>query len=108
MHRAIRAKEIIAEQLVRRYSKRIEASNGTCVKGAVDPTTGLILGENNPIKNAGQVNACMTLNIRGTLEDNSPIMTRRCSTPLRKRMRRTPILLGPEISSGRRMASRSP
>ena len=33
VHRAIRAKEITAEQLVQLYFKRIEAYNGTCVKG---------------------------------------------------------------------------
>src|SRR5260221_6538470 len=65
VHRAIRAKEITAEQLVRFYFKRIEAYNGTCVKGEVDPATGLMLGEITPIENAAQVNAYMTLNIRG-------------------------------------------
>ncbi len=69
VHRAIRAKEITAEQLVQLYFKRIEAYNGTCVKGEVDPATGLMLGEITPIENAGQVNAYLTLNIRGTLED---------------------------------------
>src|SRR6478672_3419218 len=65
VHRAIRAKEITAEQLVQLYFKRIEAFNGTCVKGEVDPATGLMMGEITPIENAGQVNAYMTLNIRG-------------------------------------------
>jgi amidase len=65
VHRAIRAKEITAEQLVQLYFKRIEAYNGACVRGAVDPETGLMLGEITGIENAGQVNAYMTLNIRG-------------------------------------------
>src|SRR5499433_836837 len=77
VQRAIRAKEITAEQLVQLYFKRIEAYNGTCVKGEVDPATGLMFGEITPIENAGQVNAYMTLNIRGKrsktdLLDNDP------------------------------------
>src|SRR3954464_11834796 len=79
VHRAIRAKEITAEQLVQLYFKRIEAFNGTCVKGEVDPATGLMLGEITPIENAGQVNAYTTLNIRGKRSktdraDNDPKM----------------------------------
>jgi amidase len=35
------------------------------VKGDVDPATGLMLGDLTPIENAGQLNAYMTLNIRG-------------------------------------------
>ena len=65
VHRAIRAKQITAAQLVNLYFKRIEAYNGTCVKGDVDPATGLMLGDLTPIENAGQINAYMTLNIRG-------------------------------------------
>ncbi len=79
VHRAIRAKEITAEQLVQLYFKRIEAYNGTCVKGEVDPATGLMFGEITPVENAGQVNAYMTLNIRGKRSktdraDNDPKM----------------------------------
>ena len=37
VHRAILAKQLTATQLVTDYLKRIEAYNGTCVKGAVDP-----------------------------------------------------------------------
>src|SRR5260370_10573035 len=79
VHSAIRAKEITAEQLVRLYFKRIEAYNGTCVKGEVDPATGLMYGEITPVENAGQVNAYMTLNIRGKRSktdraDNDPKM----------------------------------
>src|SRR5712671_2252902 len=65
VHRAIRAKQITAVQLVNLYFKRIEAYNGACVKGDIDPATGLMLGELTPIENAGQVNAYMTLNVRG-------------------------------------------
>jgi amidase len=64
VHRAIRAKQITAEQLVILYFKRIEAYNGVCVRGEVDPATGLMLGDLMPIENAGQLNAYMTLNIR--------------------------------------------
>src|SRR5262245_60445382 len=79
VHRAIRAKEITAEQLIQLYFKRIDAYNGTCVKGEVDPATGLMYGEITPIENAGQVNAYITLNIRGQRSktdraDNDPKM----------------------------------
>jgi amidase len=79
VHRAIRAKEITAEQLVQLYFKRIDAYNGSCVKGEVDPATGLMYGEITPVENAGQVNAYMTLNIRGKRSktdrtDNDPKM----------------------------------
>ena len=65
VHRAIRAKEVTAVQLVNLYFKRIESYNGTCVKGEVDAATGLMYGELTPVENAGQLNAYMTLNIRG-------------------------------------------
>ena len=109
VHRAIRAKEITAEQLVQLYFKRIEAYNGTCVKGEVDPATGLMFGEITPIENAGQLNAYMTLNMRGKRSktdpaDNDPKMLDALETA----GRRTSILPEPEISSGRCMASQSP
>ena len=72
VQRAIRAKEITAEQLVQLYFKRIEAYNGTCVKGDIDPSTGLMFGDITPIENAGQVNAYMTLNIRGKRSKTDP------------------------------------
>src|SRR6195256_358101 len=72
VHRAIRTKEITAEQLVQLYFKRIEAYNGTCVKGEIDPATGLMFGEITPIENAGQVNAYVTLNIRGKRSKTDP------------------------------------
>jgi hypothetical protein len=65
VHRAIRAKQITATRLVQNYFKRIEAYNGTCVKGGIDAATGLQLGEITPVENAGQLNAYMTLNVRG-------------------------------------------
>jgi amidase len=72
VQRAIRAKEITAEQLVQLYFKRIAAYNGTCVQGEVDPATGLMFGEITPIENAGQVNAYMTFNIRGKRSKTDP------------------------------------
>lgn len=79
VHRAIRAKQLTTTQLVNLYLKRIEAYNGTCVKGAVDPATGFQLANIEPIENAGQINALMTLNIRGKRSktdslDNDPKM----------------------------------
>ena len=65
VQRAIRARQITATQLVQLYFKRIEAYNGICVKGEVDPKSGLMLGEIQPVENAGQLNAYTTLNIRG-------------------------------------------
>jgi Asp-tRNA(Asn)/Glu-tRNA(Gln) amidotransferase A subunit family amidase len=37
VHRAMLAKQLTAQQLVGYYLKRIEAYNGRCVNGAVDP-----------------------------------------------------------------------
>jgi len=79
VHRAIRANQLTATQLVQLYFKRIEAYNGTCVKGDLDPATGLMLGDLTPIENAGQLNAYTTLNIRGKrsktdASDNDPKM----------------------------------
>jgi Asp-tRNA(Asn)/Glu-tRNA(Gln) amidotransferase A subunit family amidase len=79
VQRAIRSKQITATQLVQLYFKRIDAYNGTCVKGEVDPATGLMLGDLTPIANAGQLNAYMTQNIRGKRSksdtaDNDPKM----------------------------------
>ena len=80
VHRAIRAKQITAEQLVSLYFKRIEAYNGTCVKGDIDSVAGLMLGDLTPIENAGQINAYVTLNVRGQRSktdraDNDPKMS---------------------------------
>ena len=79
VQRAIRSKQITASQLVQLYFKRIDAYNGICVKGDVDPATGLMLGDLTPIENAGQLNAYMTPNIRGKRSksdtaDNDPKM----------------------------------
>jgi amidase len=72
VHRAIRAKEITAQQLVQLYFRRIEAYSGSCANGEVDPATGLMLGQITPIENAGQVNAYITLNIRGRRSKTDP------------------------------------
>jgi len=104
VHRAIRAKEMTAEQLVQLYFKRIEAFNRTCVKGEVDPATGLMFREITPIENAGQVNAYTTLNIRAK---RSKIDSGDW-TPLRPRGRRTSSLPAPELSLGRCTAFPSP
>ena len=79
VQRAIRAKQITAVQLVNLYFKRIAAYNGTCVKGDVDPASGLMLGDLTPVENAGQINAYVTLNVRGKRSktdtaDNDPKM----------------------------------
>jgi amidase len=65
IHRAIMARQLTATQLVTAYLKRIEAFNGTCVKGEVDPKTGFQLGDIEPVENAGQLNALITINLRG-------------------------------------------
>src|SRR5262245_53903698 len=65
IHRAIMAKQLTATQLVTAYLKRIEAYNGTCVKGEVDPKTGFQLGDIEPVENAGRLNALITINLRG-------------------------------------------
>ncbi|MBI2987680.1 MAG: amidase [Deltaproteobacteria bacterium] len=73
VHRAFKAKQLTATQLVNFYLKRIEAYNGTCVKGDVDPATGLQLGDITPVEKAGQLNALMTLNIRGKRSKTDPV-----------------------------------
>src|SRR5258706_1692537 len=65
VHRAILAKELTATQLVTYYLKRIEAYNGACVNGAVDPKTGFVLGDIAPKEKAGKLGALMTVNLRG-------------------------------------------
>ena len=77
VHRAILNRQLTATQLVGYYLKRIEAYNGPCVRGAVDPASGKQLGDIEPIANAGKVNALITLNLRGKRSetdkaDNSP------------------------------------
>ena len=73
VHKAIKAKQLTATRLVNFYLKRIEAYNGACVQGAVDPHTGLQLGDVEPIENAGQLNALITLNIRGKRSKTDPV-----------------------------------
>ena len=79
IHRAIKARQINATQLVNLYLKRIEAYNGPCVRGAIDPASGKLLGDIEPVANAGKVNALITLNLRGKRSktdktDNDPAM----------------------------------
>jgi len=79
VHRAILARQLTAAQLVGYYLKRIEAYNGPCVRGAIDPASGRQLGDIEPIANAGKVNALITLNLRGKRSetdktDNNPAM----------------------------------
>ncbi|MBI3939777.1 MAG: amidase [Acidobacteria bacterium] len=73
VHRAFKAKQLTATQLVNLYLKRIEAYNGTCVKGVVDPATGLQLGDITPVENAGQTHALITLNLRGERSRSDPV-----------------------------------
>jgi len=56
---ALLTKRVTTEQVVRAYLARIKAYNGTCVKQPHG-----ILGVIEPIPNAGQINALMTLNLR--------------------------------------------
>ena len=65
VHRAFRAKKLTATELVKRYLERIRAYNGVCVSGDVGAATGLQLGDITPIPNAGQLNAFITLNLKG-------------------------------------------
>ncbi len=79
VHRAILAKQLTATQLVGYYLKRIDAYNGTCVRGAVDPATGYQLGDIEGVEKAGKVNALITLDLRGKRSktdtvDNAPDM----------------------------------
>jgi Asp-tRNA(Asn)/Glu-tRNA(Gln) amidotransferase A subunit family amidase len=73
VHRAIKTKHLTVTRLVKLYLKRIEAYNGTGVQGTIDPATGLQLGEVEPIKNSGQLNALITLNVRGSRSKTDPV-----------------------------------
>lgn len=102
IHRAILAHELTATQLVGFYLKRIEAYNGQCVKGAVDPATGFVLGDIEPIEKAGKLGALMTLNVRGERSrtdtvDNDPRMPDAVETAhaLDEEFARTGRLAGP-------------
>lgn len=102
VHRAFLAKKLTAAKLVQMYLKRIEAYNGVCVRGAVDPATGLFLGDITPIENAGQINALITLNVRGKrsktdLVDNDPSMPDALETAraLDEHLAKTGKLVGP-------------
>ena len=56
---AIRRKEITSTRVVELYLARIKAYNGTCVNQPKG-----ILGPVSTIKNAGKINALLTLNLR--------------------------------------------
>ncbi|MEJ1963203.1 MAG: amidase family protein [Gammaproteobacteria bacterium] len=56
---ALLSKRVTTVQIVRAYLARIKAYNGTCVKQPQG-----ILGVIEPVPNAGQINALMTLNLR--------------------------------------------
>jgi amidase len=78
IHRAILARDLTATQLVDLYLKRIEAYNGQCVGGTA-AANGFVLGDIEPIEEAGKLGALMTLNIRGKRSktdavDNDPNM----------------------------------
>ena len=73
VHNAIKSKRLTVTRLVNFYLKRIAAYNGICVRGAVDPDTGLQLGDVEPIENAGQLNALITLNLRGKRSRTDPV-----------------------------------
>jgi len=75
IHRAILARQLTATELVNAYLKRIEAYNGTCVKGAVDPATGLQLGDIEPVEHASKLNALITINLRGKRSKTDPVDT---------------------------------
>ena len=59
---AILRGELTSTRVVQFYLNRIKAYNGTCVN---QPDGVLGLGPVTPIKNAHQLNALMTLNLRG-------------------------------------------
>jgi amidase len=64
VHQALRAKKLMAAELVNIYLARIKAYNGVCVRGDIDSATGLQLGDLTPIPNAEQLNAFITLNLK--------------------------------------------
>jgi Asp-tRNA(Asn)/Glu-tRNA(Gln) amidotransferase A subunit family amidase len=64
VHRAFRAKQLTATELVNLYLARIKAYNGVCVGGDIDAATGLQLGDITPTPHAGQLNAFITLNLQ--------------------------------------------
>jgi amidase len=102
IQRAIMAKEITARDLVGLYLQRIAAYNGQCVKGTVDPATGFVLGDIEPIEKAGKLGAIMTVNLRGKRSrtdtlDNDPAVPDALETAaaLDEEFARTGRLKGP-------------
>ncbi len=70
VHQAILARQLTVTQLVTDYLHRIDAYNGRCVNGVIDPATGLQLSEITPKEHAGQLNAIITINRRGQRSGN--------------------------------------
>src|SRR5215471_10929523 len=102
VQRAILAKQLTAKDLVGLYLKRIEAYTGTCVRGAVDSATGFQLGDIEGVEHAGQLNALITINIRGKRSktdtlDNNPAMpdALEAAAALDAEFARTGKLVGP-------------
>ncbi|MDB5992822.1 MAG: amidase [Herbaspirillum sp.] len=102
VHQAMLSGQLSSKELLSQYMKRINAYNGTCVSGAVDPATGRQLGAATPVENAGQLNALMTLNVRGQRSktdkvDNDPNMPDAMETAARldAELKRTGKLVGP-------------
>jgi amidase len=102
VHQAMLSGKLTSKELVSQYMKRISAYNGTCVSGEVDPATGRQLGSATPIVGAGQLNALMTLNVRGQRSktdtlDNDPNMPDAMETAARldAELKRTGKLVGP-------------
>ncbi len=59
---AFRSRKLAATDLVNLYLERIKAHNGTCVKGDLDPATGLHLGDITGIAGAQAGERAVTLN----------------------------------------------
>jgi amidase len=102
VHQAMLKGQLSSQDLLKQYLKRISAYNGTCMKGEADPATGRQLGTATPVENAGQVNALITLNIRGQrsktdAQDDNPAMPDAMETAARldAEFKRTGKLVGP-------------
>jgi amidase len=102
VHQAMLKGQLTSQDLLKQYMKRISAYNGTCVKGEVDSATGRQLGIVTPVQGAGQLNALLTLNVRGQRSktdalDNDPNMPDAMETAARldAELKRTGKLVGP-------------
>jgi amidase len=102
VHQAMLKGQLSSQDLLQQYMKRISAFNGTCMQGEADAATGRQLGTATPVENAGQLNALITLNVRGQrsktdLQDNNPAMPDAMQTAARldAELKRTGKLVGP-------------